>query len=664
MQKQKMSAVMREAENTWRKFIQALPVIIFFLILFYSVVYFFGMQHVMLASLVTVVFQVNYKKHPPARTLLFLIYQQFALEILAFLATLNLPFCIFLNLVIPFWMIYTKASQFNQLGYFSGLMTFTFLQLMPVGWEGIIPQMKAMAYCLCYFFVITLVYSRTHKAVLEEHMEKRGLLLLAQVLEQTVKGQDTGQEVSELFQIQRALYKEAYQKRGRRHVVTAEGKIRYMFALLFQRCVYFVSSQYREFFPEDENAREFALRIAEYMREAGNFDLWNEDTRILRLKGRKMLRETKGRKEEFYHSAENFLKMFLLILSQMHLEDYKRLDEQWKIPLIQRLKERFLYRMKLDAFEMRFALRMSIILIITMVYTMVSQADHGYWLAMNAFLLLRPMYEESRYRMKTRFIGTAAGCVLMIFLLSFCHGNASHFLLAGVMVAGMYTVTPGTKIHAVFVTCFALSMTTLAMRESLALWLRMGYVAAAVLLVLVVNQFFFPTSLGTQFRYNWKMIFHMHHMYLRLLENALTHSLDYWRVCEAQIQYSMVYDQLEQYIPKLSQEEQPTYRRILGICWRMVSEMEQMLFLVGQKHRGEQAVQKMSQYIHYTDYVLNQIQDMLHLQKEKKVKNIELTDQQRYQRYIEGEKELSVLMTQYAKNLSKLYIIVCEKYRK
>ena len=69
---------------------------------------------------------------------------------------------------------------------------------------------------------------------------------------------------------------------------------------------------------------------------------------------------------------------------------------------------------------------------------MLSQADHGYWLPMNAFLLLRPMYEDRKYRMKTRFIGTAAGCVAISLLLPFFHGTSGHFFLAAVMVVGMY----------------------------------------------------------------------------------------------------------------------------------------------------------------------------------------------------------------------------------
>ncbi len=58
--------------------------------------------------------------------------------------------------------------------------------------------------------------------------------------------------------------------------------------------------------------------------------------------------------------------------------------------------------------------------------------------------------------------------------------------------------------------------------------------------------------------------------------------------------------------------------------------------------------------------VLNQIQEMLYLKKEKKLKNIE---GMKYQRYIEGEPELSSLMVQYAQNLSRLYVLVLKRVR-
>lgn len=106
-----------------------------------------------------------------------------------------------------------------------------------------------------------------------------------------------------------------------------------------------------------------------------------------------------------------------------------------------------------------------------------------------------------------------------LFSYSVLFGNLPfrNAVLAGIMVTCMYTATPGTIIHALFVTCFALSMTTLAIGETMAVFLRMAYIVSAVLFVLVINRFFFPTSLVSQVRYNLRLLFHMHHMYLRML---------------------------------------------------------------------------------------------------------------------------------------------------
>ena len=113
------------------KFTQSLPVVVFFLAMFYAVLLLFGTQYVMVVSLGTLYFQVNYKKFHTVSSILLLLGQQICLLVLAYAATWNIPFCLLLNLVVPFWLIFSKSSPFNLLGYFSCLMTFTFLQLMP-----------------------------------------------------------------------------------------------------------------------------------------------------------------------------------------------------------------------------------------------------------------------------------------------------------------------------------------------------------------------------------------------------------------------------------------------------------------------------------------------------------------------------------------------------
>lgn len=190
--------------------------------------------------------------------------------------------------------------------------------------------------------------------------------------------------------------------------------------------------------------------------------------------------------------------------------------------------------------------------------------------------------------------------------------------------------------------------------------LRLLYVIGAVALVLVVNRFFFPTSFRSQMKYNLEMLFHMHHMYLRILEDSLTDPLDYWKLCDAQLQYHMVHAQIRSDLPRAAKGEEEGYLEILAITWRMASEIQQMFFHIKHKKRSEEARQIIQSYIYYADYVLNQIQEMMHLKKEKHLTSIE---GMQYQRYVEGEPKLSELMTLYARNLSRLYVRVLKKYQ-
>ena len=224
------------AESVWAQFLQALPVIVFFLIMFYAVIFLFGMEYTTIVSVVTVIFQGNYRKRKvPAIPLIRLLFQQLVLLILAYIATWNIVLSLFLNLIVPFWLIFTKASQFNQLGYFSTLMTFTFMQFVPVDWNGFVVQFEAMTFCCVFVFITIMLYHWMNRGKFGICTERKVMHLLGCILEKFLREEDIGNDLKELFRLQRLLYQEANNKRGKRHVVTTAGKLQYMYALLIQR---------------------------------------------------------------------------------------------------------------------------------------------------------------------------------------------------------------------------------------------------------------------------------------------------------------------------------------------------------------------------------------------------------------------------------------------
>ena len=647
------------------KFMAALPIILFFLFLFYSTFLLFGISYSILVSVVTILFKVNYRKSFTVRQLMVLVGTQFLMALLSFFASLSLPLCILLNLIVPFLLVFLQTSQFNQLGYFANAMCFVFLQLRPVGWEGLALQMAALAYGLAVLTIVLFFCSLRNKKNDHFAPAKKGLLLLADALRAQIepKAHATEQgkpsdspasgQAEPIFPILQELYGEAYKSRGLTYVVSPRGKIQYMFALLFQRAVYFLTNPYQASMLSDPNRHDLLDCLARYMETAGTDGFEQEE--LVRT-GSELLAEVEECDEIPCIFIQNFLRLFLLILDNIRQDGGKQSSHGWKLPSYRRPFKKLFGQIKADTFETRFALRLSAILTIGFAYSMISQANHGYWLVLNAFLLLRPMYEESATRIKTRFIGTLAGCLILQLLLPLFHGTGWHFLLATFMAVGLYMETAGTWQQALFSTCFALTLTTLALPQMLAAELRILYVVSAMVLVLLINRFVFPTHQKGQFRYNLYQLFHIHHVYLRLLESSLAAPLDYGVICDVQIHYHLIHDQIIQYLKKAGSEDSAFIKKLLWISWHMISEAEQMLFLINNRKTRTVNSAQMEDYLAFTACILSEIQEMLHMKADR---NRTVTPEILYKRTMEGEPRLSMLMEQYSKQLSEMYRCVC-----
>ena len=65
-------------------------------------------------------------------------------------------------------------------------------------------------------------------------------------------------------------------------------------------------------------------------------------------------------------------------------------------------------------------------------------------------------------------------------------------------------------------------MASLTLDETIAITLRIVYLAAAVAIVFVVNRFFFPMRKETQFRYNFKALFRLNNSYWDIIRDGLS----------------------------------------------------------------------------------------------------------------------------------------------
>lgn len=636
----------------------AIPAISFFIFLFYSLLFIFGSGHMMVSSVVTNLFRQNYRKSQSTSSLLKMCCMQLFMSLLAFIATTNVPLRIILNLIVPFGLIFIKSSQFNQFGYFGSLMTFTFLQLLPIDLHGYVIQTYAMIYALGCFLLITLVYQRKYIKVPHYVTEQKGLSIFANWLKQSIKGEQTEASTEELLKCMQNLYEKAYLAKGNKENLARDEKISYMFALLFQRTAYFIESHYQKEMLEEEETKKYILKLATYIEKVSNSKFWcDSESRILKQEGEKLLAEIDKRPGEIYMYLQNFFKLFLLVLDNFEEKEVLRKEIVWTEILSKNYIRKVVNQFKIDAFETRFGLRMSAVLTFSFAYVVLMKVDNAYWLPLNAFFLLRPMYEDSRVRAKSSIIGTTIGCALLYLIIPAFPGKTGHLILASIMGMGMNTAIPGTWPHALVTTCYSLCMATLAATNHVTfIELRFVHIGMAILLVLVMNKFFLPISTKQQFKYNVEQIFHMHNAYLRILEGALLRPVNYSMLCDAQMQYHLIHNQILQYIKNTDLKENEYYKELLTLSWRMVSETEQILFLVNSKRMGEEETKVLETYISSTDQVLNEVKKTLDLKIESNFREIKEIE---YEKKIEGEPELSFILSQYAKNLSNLYSIGC-----
>ena len=161
-------------------------------------------------------------------------------------------------------------------------------------------------------------------------------------------------------------------------------------------------------------------------------------------------------------------------------------------------------------------------------------------------------------------------------------GTAARFVFALFMLSMMYCATPGTWNHPIFSTCYALTLTSMSMGATTAIELRILYIFLAVALVFLVNRLVFPTPAEKQLAINLRRLQRLLGSYWGIVSDAAQgeHSLPVSG--EILSYYGMLYHRcVEQIRAVPAKEQREALRPLLIGLWQIMSELEQIAFLVG-----------------------------------------------------------------------------------
>lgn len=568
---------------------RACPVILFFLGSFLIVYKFFGLHYVMIVSIITVFFQVRYKKNNNTffRYIRLLIIGSILL-LLAFLSAKNLFWCILLNLLVPFLLVFTRSSQFNPKGYFSYAMLFVFLSLMPPeNISGLLTELFIFWFCVLILAFSIWIYFRFFSKQSDLPLTLKKTLLEISELIFLLTCPERRNELEQRFQqliynFHRISYHQNFFS-----MRTKENQIYDMVATLVQRFSYLITD-YEWNVKLDSEHIDTLQYLSTFLKETA-----------IQLESKFQEKRIKNAQELLNHMTipegririfcRSLLHMIILILETqtVNLEPKRAINKiNWR-----EFWEQIRIRLSFESFEMRFAMRLSIVMTISCSISYLLPITHSYWIPLNAFLLLQPSCEDSSYRMKTRPIGTFIGCCVEFLIHPFLPDIGTQLVFALIMISLMYCATPGTWYQPIFSTCYALTLATMTMNETTAITLRILYLEAAVFLVFLVNRFFFPMRKDALFKYNVKALFRLHNSYWDIIRRGLIRDTDLSVSCEILTYFHMIYEECIGYLKKNSGIPfHDDLKVVLLTLWHMFSELEQLHYLVRTKsiHPDEQ----------------------------------------------------------------------------
>lgn len=363
-----------------------LPTILISLFLFLTLWIFFGKYNVILPPFLTLFFKIKHTQDFRANELIknYLLFLFIAL--MSFLAGQTLILCIVLNLFIPFFIVYFLTNKFTPKSYFVYGMAFVFMQLMPISIKDLPLRIGALLYS---FGVITIglhLYSKyvRRKKVYEKLKEK--FLLLPLQLKKVILGKDISQERVEIRKTIPAMNQLIYSTRNLKYLATEYGKVLYWFMMIFQRFDYFISS-YDKNIEISKEEEKYLVKLAELLEFIGE-KLSIEGNKESILKIEKFQMEEKNISLNLKEGIGEILNLLKLALSQMKTKGYHKHEKKWKIPKEEEKIKNLHKILQLDIFQVRFALRLSVVLCITFTFTYVSKLEHAYWLPMSSFLIM------------------------------------------------------------------------------------------------------------------------------------------------------------------------------------------------------------------------------------------------------------------------------------
>lgn len=607
----KVEIVKKQLVNIKNGFINGLPTIIVAIILFFSFLKMFGVSEVIIAPFLTILFTIKSKQEFNFKKLLKIFGILMVISIFSYIADLNLVLCVVVNLLLPSFIVYLYTDSFTPRGYFVYVMAFVFLELRSIPFSDLPKRFSALAFGMVVVTVALFINSLKQKQKNSYELAQLGLLNLSNQINKLSKKENLRGEIDELNRIIYRLNNLIYSSRNYNYLVDSFGSNNYYFMLVFQKFQYVIKNiniNYEELNDNDilylNELSKLIKKVSKEINEENNLYLINllDD----------FLEEKHITSQKIEYDIEYIINILKIVLSNMTTSNFEDVKENWRIPKKTHKLRGVRYNLKLDRFQLRFALRLSFVLTTTFLISKLSGLNHSYWIPMNAFFMVAPFYEDSTQRVNNRILGTIVGSILIFVLLHIFNTQSAHILIVVLMTICMYSVTPSTWIMTSYSTCYGLALTTMAMNREEAIILRLIYIFIAAIIAILANKYILPNKSSYEFKLNVTKLITIDREMVLMLREALENKkeVDNTYFKELLIRSNQIIVDIKSY-KKQNESEETFYNNLVEINKQLIYEIQQLSYIVIYKDGIRQEEKNINEVLDNIEIVLNRIQTIL-----------------------------------------------------
>ncbi|ELC8442700.1 FUSC family protein [Clostridium perfringens] len=472
-----------ELDSIRKTFKKALPPTIVSSLLLFVNVKFFGMKNVIIAPYMTLTF-VRMRNYSIIEKNEFSpLFLHLAIGIFASLVSRGVWSEAFINFFGIIVLVYLLTDEYNPNSYFPYLMAFVFLQVFPIEPQEMPDRILAIitSYLIVYF-ALFIVSPRGEVSKIEALIEKGFNEAISQMkILISGDGNKVRENQFKLFSVEKELNRFVYLGQKNKY---------YQFIVAFQH----INNIIEDFaspsmIHNNKESYENILSLLCFLRD--NL----KDESACKDEISKFIKNNNFNNENLKKYIDSVMEYFLEAINHMNSKRFslkKFLDFKHK-----KTKEYFevysKYSLKLNEFKLRFALRISILITVSFLIVRVFHLEKGYWLPMTIFLLEVPFYTDSKARVWNRFRGTAMGTVVALILFSIFRTHLEHIIIIVLATFFKYSFK-NYGIMSIYITCYALGISTMSMNDGAACFYRLGYTGIAALMVLFANKFIFPNK--------------------------------------------------------------------------------------------------------------------------------------------------------------------------